>query len=200
MHRYRKAFVWALLIGCSSSAAAQEKREPAGEISLGQPTPLAGGVLRAAFTQAAMDADIHKASYAPAPRPRIVRGALPSLDDQPRDAEPKPLPPIFPLMSSSKEISGTIQTLAQPEQKDKPKIIEVDKDGKVTVIPDPPSFQPLTAKTPPMVFQEAMPHYENDVIVDASETSLWGGAARRHGFMPRASFFTGGPAACTCRP
>jgi hypothetical protein len=61
---------------------------------------------------------------------------------------------------------------------DKPKVIEVDKDGKVTVIPDPPRFQPLKAKapTPPIVVKEPTTVLdERVIIVDDSGRPLWDG-------------------------
>jgi hypothetical protein len=151
MHWFRTAFLWMLLIGGGATATAQEIPSA---IRLGQPTPLPG--------------------VASQPRPRVVRGALPYLDDQPKSPEPKALPSLFPVAPGT----GVQPVQAVQPEKDAPKVIEVDKEGKVTVVPEPPSFQPLKPKTLPAAVSAPPPPKvldEHVIIVDDAGHPLWDG-------------------------
>ena len=116
--------------------------------------------------------------------------ALPYFDDQPKpDAEPKPLPPIFPPRTDGNGSSARpYQALVQSQQKDSPKIIDVDKDGKTTVVPDPPSFQPLKPKAPPVAVTEPAPAYEHVTIMDDSGSPLWGGGGAPARFYAQSEY------------
>lgn len=197
MHGFRKTFVCGLLLGLGATASAQDKA-----ITLGQPTPLPGGVVRAgAFAPVTPDTGIQRASFGPAPRPSVVRGAS---DDLPKiDVDLKTPPPLFPVLPAPTEVGGSaaeplppaqpakqdaqpapaakkpVQSVpaAKSAEKDAPSVIEVDTEGKVTVVPEP-RFQPLKAKAPPPPVTVSEPTKvldEHVIIVDNSGSPLWGG-------------------------
>lgn len=156
----RKAIVTALLAGVGPRALAQE-------ISLGQPSPLA------------------VAAPSSSPRPRVVRGVQPGGDMPARfDADIKGQGLIFPMLPPVETVLPTPPTLptlpaAQPEESGSPRVIDVDKDGKVTVQPDAPRFQPFKAP-PPAPMHDAAPAQvwdDHAAMFDPAERPVFGSYA-----------------------
>jgi hypothetical protein len=139
----------------NTSAATQL---PPLEVKLGRPTLLgADEAAPGAFVPirtGTTNTGIRQTSYWQGPPSTIVRASSGVLDDEPKMFLPKDLAPIedpsspaigpppalFPGPGSVDSAARAVQAVQPVPPKDKAKIIEIDKDGKLFVVPDPPTL------------------------------------------------------------
>ena len=190
MKWFRKIFIWLVASFMAATAAGQETTwrpgiPAAAPVSLGRPTPLGNGGTLTPIYQDPQSSGLQQASFVPTSRPSVVRAAQPLMEE-----EPKYLPDMTAPAGESRIFLSILPALErQPARnlqavqavQDAPKIIEIDKSGKVTVIPDPPRLSAPGTPTGPITIIE-----EGAVVVDQfGDSFINAGFGGAHGFYAR---------------